>query len=78
MAGGGSEYIGPAGLDRHARQGEREVWCTRGLILMSVILVFRGEIAQLFPLSLSQFPSLPFLVFSGLPWWLLTVVKNSL
>lgn len=27
VAGGGSEYIGPAGLDRHARQGQREVWC---------------------------------------------------
>lgn len=63
-------WIGKARRERSVVQG--------GLILMSVILVFRGEIAQLFPLSLSQFSSLPFLVFSGLPWWLLTVVKNSL
>lgn len=35
----------------------------------------RGDCSA-FPLSLPQFPLPPFLVFSGLSWWLLTVVKD--
>lgn len=57
-------------------QGKEKEKCGTGGILFLRQWPLRGEIAQLFPLSLSQFPPSPFLVF-GLSWWLLTVTKKQ-
>lgn len=79
MAGGGSEYIGPAGLDRHARQGEREAWCRWGRIFMSVTLSWEG---RLLSFSLWVCPNFPLPLFlSSLVclggFWLLRTVCNK-
>lgn len=62
-------------------QGKEREKCGAGGVLFSCQWSLSLE-GRLLSFSLwvcpSFFPSLPFLVFSGLPWWLLTVVKNSL